>query len=322
MDPTSDRPLRGEFPEEREIIQGSRKRGNIEERVQDAGKKHLREEEPASPPLARRHVFARRASDRDKTPEDSPEISRKSTRPEDEQDQNLRSEKRGRRTAVVSETPAGLSIAIPPEAAEKMSDEDFAHQVGEFRRVSDLVVQGAKRLSDAGLIRAIIGNTNLQSLHVIDCKLLKDWLFTVLAKNCPHIRSLSVVECQGVTDESIQAVTNKCGEIQELHIDRSRNLTDRSLCLIAAGCPQLENFTMSESPQYSYEGFADIIESCKKLRLLGLSGCPQVNDGWIEVIINNCPKLEQLDLRGCRNVSEDAIYQLQMHFGNRLQLMR
>ncbi len=298
-----------------------KRRTRDEERVADLGKRRI----PNAPHEEAELMGMDTSEDEDDlfdTSRDSPLVVRKNPRSEDEVDGNLRADKRGKATVSLFKLRTGLSVAIAPDVADRMTDEEFAHQIGEFRQISDIIVNGANELTDAGIIRSTMGNTMLQSLCMIECKNITEWALQVVSKQCPNIRSLSVIHCNNVTDAGMQSVATNCKGLQELHLDKSRRFTDQTLLAVAKGCPDLRLLTLTDCLQYSQSAFMKLVKGCSQLRYLSLRGCSQVDDGWIEGIIQHCPNLRNLDVSGCTNISDYALERLSEHFGSKFNLIR
>ena len=302
-----------------------KKKRSIEEEVETAAQSTLNAPETASQPTIRKHKISPQGDDYETMEMDesddtleSPAQTRKTAREDDEADINVRTEKRGKSSLQTYDAPGGLGLRLTPEAAEKITDEEFAHLIGELPPCVELTIPKAKCITDAGIIRAIMGNSALCALHLESCGNVKDWALQVAAKECPNLRTLSLVSCSSVTDDGVAAVAKR---LQELHLDRSSRLTNQLLRILGKSCPELEILSIQESFQYSLEAMQALLRGCQKLRELDLSFCPQVDDGWIEAIIECCPNLEKLTLQKCHRVTGQAIDRLHERYGNQLAVV-
>lgn len=247
---------------------------------------------------------------------ESPEVSRKRERDENQELGDLveKMEKISMQTHEVLNLvgePAGLltlfkksiAVELDPEASLDMSDDEFVRLTSRCPKFSNLTIYQSKQISDAGVIRALMGRVGMYAVSISACPKVTDWTLTALSANCPNLAKLSIVRCP-ITDEGIEAVASKCNDLRVVNVDWCHNLSDRSLLALGRSCPNLREFTTSECSEYTLKGFKALLAGCQKLEKLELWNCCQVDDDWMKALIESKCPIKELDVTGCSQISE------------------
>lgn len=206
-----------------------------------------------------------------------------------------------------------LAIELDPDASLDMSDDEFVRITTRCPNFTHLTVFQSRSISDAGIIRALMGRSSMYAVNLAACPKITDWTLKALGAQCPNLAKLSLAKCS-ITDDGMGVLASKCKMLRAVNLDWCHPLTDKTLEALALHCPNLREFTAVEGFGYTLNGLKALLRGCPKLEKLELWGCAQVDDRWIQALIDSGCPLKEVDFGGCPNVSEDALDKLSAAF--------
>lgn len=228
------------------------------------------------------------------------------------------------------------------------STDDWVHAIVEtFGSMIELVtLQGAYKISSAGISKLIRGCSNLLELKLSTCKQISDQHLDELGKHCPHLRMLDLSRCDptpkhkgsgGVTTAGLLALLEGCPDIEmlclewcakidshgleQLSILKSlkwlsvsnccRAVTDAFLEAVAKGCPRLEYLDLSYCRKVTISGVRALATVCQRLRTLNLAECYRnMDDKCVACLVQNCSTLLHLDMSYCAKISDKSLVEI------------
>jgi hypothetical protein len=186
--------------------------------------------------------------------------------------------------------------------------DEYLVSVVKCLRASKLIVPFAQRVSDAGIMNAILHLSNLKELSLEgNLKCASDLVLEAVAAHAPNLESLNLSGCIKTTFQGLKMILLACSNLQVLKIGSlNKNAVNGELLRFLAktkiNALGLHNCLLTDSDM---QILAENLNS--KLIDLDLSYCESIKDQGIEYISKKCPNIKRLKLYGLSEITNVSL---------------
>ena len=204
-----------------------------------------------------------------------------------------------------------------------------------FGGLETLVLSGAYRLTDEGIMKILKRAAELRTLRLPQCSRIEGNAVLHLPQLTPKLTSLDLSYCGGIPRETLSSALAKLDQLESLTLDgivdvddklleseqvisgiknveiislRNTGVSDIGLRRLATGLPNLHSIALDYCSITS-AGVIDLVDASPGLTSVSLKKCRLVDDAAVVHLVKNC-ELQKLNLNGLSKitgVSIDAI---------------
>lgn len=166
-----------------------------------------------------------------------------------------------------------------------------------LRHVAAIGLRATKKKHDGNnyaldvLRKVVVGNTNLESLHLVGVGHHGEKLISVI-EGTSNLCSLCITDMENLTDETVQKIVTMHKEtLTNVEISGHTGLTDLGVELLVKTCQDLRFLRLSQNTQITELSLFAIADHCVHLRALDVSNCRRVSVHGVRRVFNTCQSL-------------------------------
>ncbi|MEW5299146.1 MAG: hypothetical protein WDW36_002189 [Sanguina aurantia] len=191
-------------------------------------------------------------------------------------------------------------------------------KAGPLLLLDSLVLGGAYRLSDQGLLQALQAAPSLTILSLPHASRLSGQHIRRLPTLLPNLRRLNLQGCQGVDKETLMAALPRMTALCCLTLDKIAEVDD-AVMSAAGTAPSLHSATSDQHPSRSYtrthcvqvdDAVMSAAGTAPSLHSLSINLCQLVTDRGVAALAASRPQLQQLQMDDCLKITDAALLSL------------
>ncbi|GIL72169.1 hypothetical protein Vretimale_462 [Volvox reticuliferus] len=179
---------------------------------------------------------------------------------------------------------------------------------GPLRALEVLALEGAYRLSDAGLENALSATPSLTSLALPQSSRLSGVLLDKLPALAPGLTHLNLADCRGIGADSLVAVLPRMSAMRTLKLDFIPEVDDAVLAAMES-LPKLRELSIRCCQSVTDAGLTALAATRGPvLEVLRLDECGgNVTDRGVEALASQCRALRVFSARRCTRLGDKAL---------------
>jgi DNA repair protein RAD7 len=187
-----------------------------------------------------------------------------------------------------------------------------------FAGLSTLILSGAYRITDSGVIEVLKRSTGLQTLGLPLCSRVEGRVIHCLPELTPKLTSLDLSYCCGIPREALALALSKLHQLESLSLDGIVDVDDELLASddVLHGIRNVRVLSLSNC-NLTDVGLQRISSSLENLCTIVLDHCEVTNVG-VMGLVDARPGLTSLSLKKCTMIDDTAV----VHIARRCELQK
>ncbi|PNW75825.1 hypothetical protein CHLRE_12g559050v5 [Chlamydomonas reinhardtii] len=184
---------------------------------------------------------------------------------------------------------------------------------GALEELEALTLDGAYRLSDAGLIQLLSATPALRRLSVAQGSRFTSALLDKLPALVPQLTHLNLADCRGLGAEALAAALPRLQQLRSVRLDLIPEVDDAVLVALATRLPHLAELSLRCCQAVSDAGLRALAASARgpHLELLRIDECGgRVTDAGLAALASQCRALKVFSARRCAKLGDEALAEL------------
>jgi len=197
---------------------------------------------------------------------------------------------------------------LTDKVTKELLDDGFA-----FGSLSTLVLGGAYRLTDEGLMEFLRRSKELQTLGLPHCSRIKGRLIHQLPVVTPKLTSLDLSYCCGIPRESLTSALASLEQLEALYLDGIVDVDDELLGSdeVLQGIKNVSVLSLNHC-NITDVGLKKIGSTLKHLHTIALDHSG-VSSMGIKLLVDSCPGLRDVSLKKCSRIDDEAVSHMAKH---------
>ncbi|KAG2431299.1 hypothetical protein HYH02_013430 [Chlamydomonas schloesseri] len=184
---------------------------------------------------------------------------------------------------------------------------------GPLAELESLTLDGAYRLSDAGLIKLLSAAPALRRLSLAQGSRFTSALLDKLPELVPQLTHLNLADCRGLGAESLAAALPRLQQLRSVRLDLIPEVDDGVLVALATKLPHLTELSLRCCQAVTDAGLRALAASGRgpHLELLRIDECGgRVTDAGLAALASQCRALKVFSARRCTKLGDEALAEL------------
>ncbi|KAG2430452.1 hypothetical protein HXX76_009975 [Chlamydomonas incerta] len=184
---------------------------------------------------------------------------------------------------------------------------------GRLEELESLTLDGAYRLSDAGLIKLLSATPALRRLSVAQGSRLTSALLAKLPELVPQLTHLNLADCRGLGAEALAAALPRLQQLRAVRLDLIPEVDDAVLVALGTQLPRLAELSLRCCQAVTDGGLTALAASARgpHLELLRIDECGgRVTDAALAALASQCRAIKVFSARRCTKLGDEALAEL------------